>query len=148
MLALTISAPTVEATSITASVESKITIEIDHHDSTPAPESYTGVIVDCRGLGLQRAMSPVITNLAGDVLYGDKILDPDLVAAIGMVDYATDIHDATRAGNRPLVVRAVKLNNFNSNPVLNVADTEKILRANNAANFFDSANVVFLTDSK
>ena len=34
---------------------------------------YTGAIIDCRGLGLRTAMSPVIVNDKGEKLYGMRI---------------------------------------------------------------------------
>ena len=44
---------------------------------------YTGLIVDCSGLGLKPAMSPVIKNGLGQPIYGYKNLDYDKVVARG-----------------------------------------------------------------
>ena len=133
------------AISISASVESKITVEIN----APEPEkdkNYTGIIVDCRGLGLQRAMSPVIKNPEGVIIYGDKNIDPDKIVDIGMAGYATSMKDVERAGKNPLIVKAISVANFKCNPVISMSDAEKVLIANSVDNFLDEANVVFLTD--
>jgi hypothetical protein len=60
---------------------------------------YTGLIVDCRGLGLKPVMSPVIKNTDGTPIYGYKNLDYDKVIENGMAGYVTDISRASRAGN-------------------------------------------------
>lgn len=106
--------------------------------------NYTGLIVDCRGLGLQPVMSPVIKNASLQPIYGYKNLDYDLVVAKGMAGYVTDLSKASRAGARPLVVKAVRLDGHNANPVLSNADADKVLVENAATHFLDQTNVVFL----
>lgn len=142
-LLLAATSPSALAMTVSASVESKITVEIN---TAPAPEVYTGIIVDCRGLGLQPVMSPVIKNSDGVIIYGDKNLDPDKIAELGMAAYVKGNNSTSRAGSNPLVVKAVGVENFHSNPVLSVIDAEKVLRANNVSNFLDEASVVFLVD--
>ena len=105
---------------------------------------YTGLIVDCRGLGLKPVMSPVIKNESGQPIYGYKNLDYDKVIANGMVGYTTDMNRAARAGSNPLVVKAVSLDNHNGNPVLSMADANRVLIENGATHFLDATNVVFL----
>ena len=105
---------------------------------------YTGLIVDCRGLGLKPVMSPVIKNAEGTPIYGYKNLDYDKVIENGMAGYTTDVSRASRAGSNPLIVKAVSLDNHNGNPVLSVADANRVLIENGATGFLDSARVVFL----
>ena len=107
---------------------------------------YTGLIVDCRGLGLQPVMNPVILNTNGTKIYGHKNLDFDKIVSQGMADYAKDLNGVARAGDKPLVVKAVKLENFNSNPVLNIADSNKVLIENHATKFLNDMKVVLLHD--
>ena len=105
---------------------------------------YTGLIVDCRGLGLKPVMSPVIKNANGEPIYGYKNLDSATVIANGMASYTTDLSKATRAGSNPLVVKAVGLDNHNGNPILSVADANRVLIENGATGFLDHTNVVFV----
>ena len=130
-----------------------ISVRIDVTATAPAPPAlnsnaiggYTGLIVDCRGLGLSPVMSPVIKNADGESIYGHKNLDPDYVIAKGMASYTTDINSGTvRAGNNPLVVKAVSLQSHNSYPVLSVADANRVLIENKAAGFLEKTNVVFI----
>lgn len=132
--------------SVSASVESKITVEINAPAIPVAKKVYTGVIIDCRGLSVQRAMSPVIKDTDGVIIYGDKNIDPDKIVDIGMAGYATNMTEVSRAGENPLIVKAVGAVNFNCNPVLKIQDAEKILQANELGHFLEDADVVFLID--
>ena len=104
---------------------------------------YTGVIIDCTGLGLRPAMSPVIKAENGRPIYGYKNLDSDKVVASGMASYARSDADATRAGTNPLRLRAVSIDG-GANPVLSANDANRLLLENNASGFLDATNVVFL----
>ena len=103
---------------------------------------YTGLIVDCSGLGLKPAMSPVIKNDLGQPIYGYKNLDYDKVVSQGMAGYTTSVSRAARAGKNPLVVRAIRLDGVN--PVLSTADANRVLIENGATGFLDKTNVVFV----
>ena len=47
-------------------------------------------------------------------------------------------------GSNPLVVKAVGLDNHNGNPILSVADANRVLIENGATGFLDRTNVVFV----
>ena len=111
-----------------------------------AQGDFTGLIVDCRGLNLQPVMSPLILNINGTKIYGHKNIDIDKIIREGVADYITDIENADRAGKNPLVVKAVAVENFNSNPVLTVADSNRVLIENYATKFLNDLKVVFLFD--
>lgn len=119
--------------------------------AAPAPAGkaagkYTGLIVDCRGLGLRPCMSPVIKNDKGNPIYGYKNLDSRKVIANGMASYTKDMGNAPRAGANPLVVKAVAVDNHNSNPVITTADANRVLIENGATGILDQTNVVFVRD--
>ena len=139
--------------SITPSIPSVITKpsapSISSKPSTPtystnAVGDITGLIIDCRGLGLKPVMSPVVKNDSGQSIYGHKNLDYDKVIEIGMAGYTTDINNVSRAGSNPLVVRAVRLDNNNGNPVISTADSNRVLIENNKTGFLEKLNVVFI----
>ena len=119
------------------------------NDPTPAPQprkgNYTGLIVDCRGLGtLNPVMSPVVKNANGQKIYGHKNLDYDRVIREGMATYAADMSQAVRAGSNPMIVRAIGLDDFNANPVLSNEDADWVLYENSQTHFLDNIAVVFL----
>ncbi len=108
---------------------------------------YTGLVIDCSGMNLNPVMSPVIKNDAGQSIYGHKNLDIDKVIEFGMASYAENSYDEIsrdRAGDNPLVVKAVKLEGFNANPVVAVNDADRILIANQSDQFLDNLAVVFV----
>ena len=105
---------------------------------------YTGLVIDCRGFYLQPVMSPVIKNAKGQKIYGHKNLDYDKVIEYGMASYADSMSQAQRAGSNPLVVRAVKVDDFDANPVVSMQDAELILSENKYSNFLEDTAVVFL----
>ena len=105
---------------------------------------YTGVIIDCRGLGLKPVMSPVIKNEKDISIYGHKNLNYDKVVAEGMVGYASSVSQAGRAGSNPLIIKAISLKDHNSNPIISTADANRILIENSVSNFLNDAKVVFL----
>ena len=108
---------------------------------------YTGLIVDCSGLGLQPVMSPVIKNDSGQAIYGHQNLDYDKIIELGMASYvkdAKDISAATRAGNNPIVVKALSVEDHNANPIVTISDADSILIANQGDHFLDDCAVVFV----
>lgn len=119
---------------------------INGGDNSPmsAIGGYTGVIIDCRGLGLNPVMSPVVKNADGVKLYGHENLNYDLVVRDGMASYANDKSQASRAGNKPLIFKAVRLDDHNANPVISVADGNRLLIENGATKFLNNTAVVFL----
>ena len=106
--------------------------------------NFTGIIIDCRGMDLHSVMSPVIKNENKETIYGDKNLDYDKIIEMGMAAYSDGVDNLERAGQNPLVVKAVALDNFKSNPVLSVADSNRVLLENKSTHFLDNMNVVFL----
>ena len=111
-----------------------------------AKGNYTGLVVDCRGMDLQPVMSPVVKNVNGTKIYGHKNLDIDKIIEMGMADYTSDIDSVQRAGDNPLVIKAAAVENFNSNPVLQVPDSNRVLIENHATKFLADLKVVFLFD--
>jgi hypothetical protein len=105
---------------------------------------YTGLVVDCRGLGLKPIMSPVIKNEQGSPIYGFKNLDYDKVIQYGMASYSNDPANVARAGAHPLVVKAVRVENHNGYPVISLSDANKVLIENGATHFLDATCVVFI----
>ena len=107
---------------------------------------YTSLVVDCTGLALRPAMSPVIKNEQGDAIYGASNLDYDLVSTKGMAAYwrDLDVSGLARAGAKPLIVKCAALSDNNVNPVLTVADANCVLRENEQSHFLDNLNVIFV----
>lgn len=126
----------------------KIDVDVNTRVGGASSDRYTGLVVDCSGLGLEAVMSPVIQNNNNQAIYGAQNLDIEKVIEYGMASYASSANDPVsreRAGNNPLVVKAVKVNGLiKGNPVVSVADSDKILIANQSDMFLDNCAVVFV----
>ena len=148
------------ATSTIAQAEEQLEMQNEPESSVVAPSvkktvkdfaemaqgDYTGLVVDCRGLGLKTAASPVIKNSNGTKIYGHKNLDIDKIISMGVADYVKELEKISRAGSHPLIVKAIALENFNCDPVVSVADSNRILIENYATKFLKELSVVFLFD--
>lgn len=53
----------------------------------PASESYTGLVIDARGLGVKPACFPAVLDDKGEVVYGPKMVDRAAAQKDGMVHY-------------------------------------------------------------
>lgn len=117
----------------------------------PMPEqipasAYTGLVLDCRGLGVKPAMSPKVVSESGEDVYGTLKVDPDVIIEKGLVGYTTSIEKAKknpRAGNNPLVIKATgKQGNFSADVVVSSSDAGAIYDANAKAGFLQNLNVM------
>ncbi len=136
--------PSMPADSQTGGSSGFTTIGGGENSPMAAIGGYTGLIIDCKGLGLNPVMSPVVKNVKGIKLYGHENLNYDLVVRDGMASYATGMNEASRAGSKPLVLKAVRLEDHNANPVVSEADGSRILIENGASGFLNKTAVVFL----
>lgn len=113
--------------------------------------SYTGLVVETAGLPLNRTFSPVVYDDTGRAIYGHMNIDPQFAISYGMVDYAATAEDIyhvdaglSRAGNKPLVIKALGLRDNNNNLIISKADADQLLTFNKqSGDFLSKCNVVF-----
>ena len=113
--------------------------------------TYTGLVVDASGLGLEPTFSPVIFDTNGRAIYGASNIDPDFAIREGMVGYAKTVETAavnTRVTANPLVVKAVSVKGGASpnkvNAVVSVEDADRILFANESSKMLDKYAVIMV----
>ena len=105
---------------------------------------YTGLIVDCSGLGLQTAMAPAVYTDGKKVVYGLENFSHDQVINRGYVGYSNSATSGVqRAGSNPMVVKAQSIEHF-FNPVISKEDAARILAENQMNGFLSTGNVVFV----
>ena len=104
--------------------------------------NYTGLVIDCRGLNLSEAISPVIKSSGGTEIYAYKNVGYDNAVNNGMFEYSANL-DSPRAGSSPLVVKAVKVSE-GCDVVVSDEDADKILAANQTAKFLSNCAVVLV----
>jgi hypothetical protein len=111
---------------------------------------YTGVIIDARGFSLEPALSPRIYNTSGQTIYGKMYINPEYAASQGLVEYITStavdtaIKGDSRAGLRPLVLKAIAVKDNNCSVVISDADANLLLESNSSAGFLKNCAVVFV----
>jgi len=111
---------------------------------------YTGVIIDARGLGLESTFSPRVYDESNTIVYGNKYIDVNYAISQGMVDYAITPemvqaaeNGQSRAGLRPLVIKALRVVDNDCNIVISTADANAMLAYNQNAGFLRKCAVVF-----
>ena len=110
---------------------------------------FSAVIVDCRGLNLRATLAPKLFDVSGRELYGTVRVDPDFAIETGIVGYPRSMYDALRskrAGNRPLIVKAVRAGKGGTDAILSYEDADRVLDANKRDQFFEKTRVIFLCD--
>jgi hypothetical protein len=117
-----------------------------------AAQRYTGVIIDCRGLGAEPAMSPAILDGSGGEIYIGRQSMPDSFADFviehGIVSYARSLDEANRLeriGTNPLRLRASKVNGrFKADVVLGNDAAQQLVGAEAASRILSDTKVVFV----
>jgi len=111
---------------------------------------YTGVIVDARGLGLESTFSPRVYDQNGRIIYGNMYINTEFAISQGMVEYTINPEmvqaaerGQSRAGNYPLIVKALQVKDNNNNVVISNEDGNAILAYNEQAGFLKQCAVVF-----
>lgn len=111
---------------------------------------YTGLIVDCRGLGVLPSRAPKLKEFGGSEVYGTMEISPDFVDERGIVGYPRTMGDARReggrAGSHPLIVRARRADRDRTCPLLSEKDARAILDANVRDHFLERTAVVFVVE--
>ena len=132
------SAPTVQTTQVPAVNQATV------GNLYGATGQYTGLIVDCSGMGLQTAMAPAIVTEGRKIVYGLEKFSREQVLNRGYVGHSKSATEGVgRAGSNPMVIKAEGIERF-CNPVISKEDAAKILAENQMNGFLSAGNVVFV----
>lgn len=107
--------------------------------------AYTGLVVDARGTAFDPALSPVIADENGTVIYDLGSVEESAAASKGLADYVTSDEELAtnkRKGDSPLTVMAAGAEE--GKITLGAADAQKIADSNQT--YLKKANVVILVD--
>ncbi len=112
--------------------------------------TFTGLVIDARGLGLRPAMAPKVIDEQGDEVYGSRFVSREYAVDIGMVGYEKDINRARsneRVTDNPLIVKGLKVSGPNkTDVVLSADDAARIHNAAANMNFLQHCKVMFVLD--
>jgi hypothetical protein len=116
----------------------------------PAPQVFTGLVVDARGLKIRPAMSPKILDETGKEVYGSAKVDREYAVQQGMVGYAKDVSAAqanNRVTNNPLIVKGIRADGAGKTDVV-IADSDagRLLSAAENLSFLQKCRVMIVVD--
>lgn len=116
----------------------------------PAPVTYTGLVVDARGIGARPAMSPRIYDEDGKEVYGSANVDREYAIQQGMSGYARDLTAAQsnqRVTANPVTVKALKTGGpGKSDVIISNADAGQIRASAENASFMKKCRVMIVLD--
>ncbi|HBG01832.1 MAG TPA: hypothetical protein DDW87_09710 [Firmicutes bacterium] len=116
---------------------------------------YTGLIVDARGLNLQRGMSPKVYSESGQLVYAGVAVSYGFLQEAGIASYGQELSpdllrriqpdDTVKVS--PLVVTALDIiGTTESSVIISDSDAQAILDALDTYDFLARYSVVFLID--
>ena len=113
-------------------------------------QTFTGLIVDARGLGIKPAMAPKVLNEDGKEVYGSAWINRDWAVREGMAGYLKDPLQAQqnpRVTDKPLLVKAIKASgDARVDLVISNADASMIHGAAQNLSFLEKCRVIILVD--
>jgi hypothetical protein len=112
--------------------------------------NYTGVIIDARGFDLEPTLSPRIYDASGRIVYGNVYINSETAVSQGIVEFAITpdmvehaIKGGSRAGIRPMILKAVATKDNNCSLVISDEDANLLLASNSLTGFLKNCAVVF-----
>ncbi len=116
----------------------------------PPPVTYTGLVVDARGIGARPAMSPRIYDESGKEVYGSANVDREYAVQQGMSGYARDLTAAQsnqRVTANPVTVKAMSTGGpGKSDLIISNADAGQIRASAENASFMKKCRVMIVLD--
>ncbi len=124
-------------------------VEMESQETPSDPTgSYTGMIVDCRGLGVQYALAPKLLDESGEEVYGPDWVDRDTATQIGIAQYGNDeAVFGDRVGENPYRIKGLRSAGTNNSDVV-IASADAVVLSSTDENllFMDKCKVAFLVD--
>ena len=116
--------------------------------NTDGPESFTGLVINARGLGLTPSMAPRVVDESGKEVYGAEIVSEKGLQQGGIASYAKNDDQAKeRTGNKPMVMKALRLaEKSKTDIVIANGDADKLRDPNTNLSFLADGKVVILVD--
>ncbi len=114
-------------------------------DDSVLPTDYTGLIIDGRGLDIEKMLYPSIFDEDGLEIYGRIFVESRYACRHGIASYCFNEQEAMKnpkAGRRPYYTTAIRT--LNGNPVVSDRDARRILGARNTRNSLKKCNVIII----
>jgi len=113
-------------------------------------ETYTGIVVDARGIQFSPAMAPVIVDEKTREVYGSAFVSREFAVQQGMAGYSRDMQTAAqepRVSGNPLMIKGLgTVVNRPSTIIISNADASKIKSASEHISFLKRCRVMIIVD--
>lgn len=116
---------------------------------TAGAESYTGLVINAKNLGVQPAIAPRVVDESGREVYGLEVIGDKAMQQGGLAAYVKDEEQAKasgRAGAKYVVVKALRLSDQKTDVVISNADADKLRDPNTNLAFLADGKVIFIVD--
>lgn len=115
------------------------------------PQTYTGLIVDARGLGVVPAMVPEILDESGEGVYGEDYVPRESAVKNGVATYSKSLDqakaDVLKIGTNPLIIKGVKTSGLNkANIVVSDGDVERLGEIADNTDIYENCRVIIVVD--
>jgi hypothetical protein len=115
-----------------------------------AATTYTGLVVDARGLDAKPAMSPRVLDENGQEVYGAAFVSREYAVQQGMSGYSKNIDTATenqRVTKNPLIVKAIKTEGPGKTDfIINNTEASNLRGAPENLSFLKQCRVIIVVD--
>ena len=113
-------------------------------------KTYTGLVVDARGLGVRPVMVPEIIDENHQEVYGSAFVSREYAVQRGMSGYGKNIENSVhnrRVSDHPLVVRGLRaVGSGHSRIVISNADASKLRSTSESLSLLKECRVVIVVD--
>ena len=113
-------------------------------------ETYTGIVVDARGIQFTPCMAPVIVDEKTREVYGSAFVSREFAVQHGMAGYARDMQSAgqaPRVSGNPLMVKGLRTAEKRASAiVISNADASKIKSVSEHISFLKKCRVMIVVD--
>jgi hypothetical protein len=120
------------------------------HRSGAEPDTYTGLIVDARGIGAKPAMVPVLLDENGNEVYSSAFVSREYAVQQGVCLYMRILGDSAnlvRVAPKPLWVKGLRTRTATScDIVISNADASRLRGASSHLSFLKQCRVIILMD--
>ena len=120
------------------------------HRSGIDPDTYTGLIVDARGIGAKPAMVPVLLDENGKEVYSSAFVSREYAVQQGVCRYMRmlgDLANLDRVAPKPLWVKGLRTRTASScDIVISNADASRLRGASSHLSFLKQCRVIILMD--
>jgi hypothetical protein len=114
------------------------------------PDTYTGLIVDARGIGAKPAMVPVVLDENGKEVYGSAFVSREYAVQQGICQYMRILGDSAnsvRVSPKPLWVKGLRTQTAAAcDIVISNADASRLRGVSSHLSFLKQCRVIILMD--